>query len=39
MLGNHDLFALLDAVLAPGAARPMGRPVGDFTYAFTHPQE
>ena len=39
MMGNHDLFAMLDAVLTPTAARPMGAPVSQYSYAFTHPQE
>lgn len=38
MMGNHDLFTLLDVALEDGADRPMGAPVLDFTYAFTHPQ-
>ena len=39
MMGNHDLFAMLDAVLTPTAARPMKAPVSEYSYAFTHPQE
>ena len=39
ILGNHDLFALLDATLPPSAARPMGAPAYEFTFAFPHPQE
>ena len=38
MMGNHDLFTLLDVALEDGADRPMGTPVLDFTYAFVHPQ-
>lgn len=38
MMGNHDLFALLDTALADGADRPMGVPVTEYTYAFNHPQ-
>ena len=38
MMGNHDLFALLDASLSPAADRPMGIDVGEYVYAFTHPQ-
>lgn len=38
MLGNHDLFALLDVALEDSADRPMNIPVLEFTYAFPHPQ-
>lgn len=40
ILGNHDLYALLDAVLLPDETdRPMGVPVSSYAYAFAHPQE
>jgi hypothetical protein len=39
MMGNHDLFALLDATLVGTADRPMGGPVAEYTFAFPHPQE
>jgi hypothetical protein len=39
MMGNHDLFALLDATLVETAGRPMGIPVAEYTFAFPHPQE
>jgi len=38
VLGNHDLFLLLDAVLADGYDRPMGRPTSEYVYSFNHPQ-
>ena len=39
VLGNHDLFALLDAVLAEGARPADGRPHGrNSVYAFSHPE-
>ncbi len=38
MMGNHDLFTLLDVALDDGADRPMGIPVLEFAYAFQHPQ-
>eukprot|EP01043_Picozoa_sp_COSAG02_P084915 COSAG02_NODE_22659_length_745_cov_0.603715_2_plen_104_part_01 len=38
MMGNHDLFTLLDVALEDGADRPMGIPVLEFAYAFQHPQ-
>lgn len=38
LLGNHDLYALLDATLTQDSDRPMGRPVAEYTYAFAHPQ-
>ena len=40
ILGNHDLFALVDAVLDPSDhRRPMGTAVTNYAYAFVHPQE
>lgn len=38
MMGNHDLFALLDVALADDADRPMRHSVLEYTYAFSHPQ-
>ena len=40
MLGNHDLFILLDAVLdpTPETRRPMGLRVSQYPYSFAHPQ-
>ena len=38
VVGNHDLFALLDASLTPSRTRPMGTVVAEFSYAFAHPQ-
>eukprot|EP00614_Pseudopedinella_elastica_P026580 CAMPEP_0172640352 /NCGR_PEP_ID=MMETSP1068-20121228/222749_1 /TAXON_ID=35684 /ORGANISM="Pseudopedinella elastica, Strain CCMP716" /LENGTH=52 /DNA_ID=CAMNT_0013453713 /DNA_START=120 /DNA_END=274 /DNA_ORIENTATION=- len=38
-MGNHDLFALLDATLKPDRDRPMGIPVSRYTYAFAHPEQ
>ena len=38
VVGNHDLFALLDASLTPSSSRPMGTVVAEFSYAFAHPQ-
>ena len=39
LIGNHDLYALCDALLEDGASPLMGVPVRDFAYAFTHPEE
>jgi len=40
IMGNHDLFALLDAVLPPSERdRPMRVPVSSYAYSFLHPQE
>jgi len=39
MLGNHDLYMLMDSLWSDGATQLMGRPVRDFAYAFTHPEE
>ena len=38
MMGNHDLFMLLDATLSDDADRPMAVPVFEYSYAFMHPQ-
>eukprot|EP00329_Picozoa_sp_Boothbay-MS584-11_P003868 34590_3 len=37
MMGNHDLFTLLDVTLTAGAGRPMGVPVSEFAYAIHAP--
>ena len=39
MMGNHDLFALLDVTMREGADRPMGMPVSEYAFAFPHPQQ
>jgi len=41
MLGNHDLYLLLDATLDFNFSEqhPMGQMAHDFTYAFIHPEE
>jgi len=42
MLGNHDLYMLLDATLEVNFAKnhhPMGQMAHDFSYAFINPEE
>lgn len=40
IVGNHDLFALIDTVLDPKVSkRPMRYPVSQYAYSFVHPQE
>lgn len=39
LLGNHDLYLLLDTLLLDGASPVMGIPVRDYAFAFTHPEE
>jgi len=39
IIGNHDLFAILDTVLDATARRPMRRAVTKYSYSFVHPQE
>ena len=38
IVGNHDLFILVDTVLHPSAPRPMGVAVSQYAYSFQHPQ-
>eukprot|EP00553_Chaetoceros_curvisetus_P002230 CAMPEP_0204628904 /NCGR_PEP_ID=MMETSP0717-20131115/16834_1 /ASSEMBLY_ACC=CAM_ASM_000666 /TAXON_ID=230516 /ORGANISM="Chaetoceros curvisetus" /LENGTH=154 /DNA_ID=CAMNT_0051645665 /DNA_START=89 /DNA_END=550 /DNA_ORIENTATION=- len=41
MLGNHDVFLILDTALSfhPENPHPLGFPFYDYAYSFMHPEE